>query len=189
MRKASQQGGGARPTITNISFRDKTNGWKLYGVKFGYQANYEITPFNREPYMRGFLKDLYLRPSCHDCAARQGKSGADITIADYWGIQITHPEFDDNKGVSAVLINTGKGLTAYKTILSQTESIASDYERIIQHNPCVVVSKPEPRQRDEFWQRFNKVGISAISEILPSSKYDKLLRSIKRFMQRITQQN
>lgn len=28
----------------------------------------------------------------------------DITIADYWGIEKVAPEFDDNKGVSLVLV-------------------------------------------------------------------------------------
>lgn len=33
--------------------------------------------------MKGFLANLYLRPSCHQCAAKFGKSGSDITIADF----------------------------------------------------------------------------------------------------------
>ena len=99
------------PVITGISFRDKTNGWKKYGFKICYaaskaaensvsksgnKANCEITPFKEDLLMKGFLKDIYLRPSCYHCAARQGKSGADISIADYWGIQSIHPEIDDD---------------------------------------------------------------------------------------------
>lgn len=33
----------------------------------------------------------------------------DITIADYWGIEKVAPEFDDNKGVSLVLVNNEAG--------------------------------------------------------------------------------
>ena len=123
---------GELPVITGISFRDKTNGWKKYGFKICYTAlkaaensvsksanivNSEITPFNEDIFMKGFLKNLYLRPSCYQCMARQGKSGADIAIADYWGIQRIHPELDDDKGVNLVLINTQKGQTYFDSPL------------------------------------------------------------------------
>ena len=42
----------------------------------------------------------------------------DIKIADYWGIEKAAPEFDDNKGVSLVLVNKEVGvhiLNAVKT--------------------------------------------------------------------------
>jgi hypothetical protein len=73
--------------IADIAFRDKTNGWKKYGFKIGYVASeatentvsksaidYKIEPFNENIFMRGFLKNLYLRPSCYACAAKSGKS-------------------------------------------------------------------------------------------------------------------
>ena len=105
--------------ITGISFRDKTWGWKKFGFRICYAAskaaentvsesasnvNCEITPFNEDIFMKGFLKNLYLRPSCYHCAARQGKSGADISIADYWGVNVFHAEIkDDDKGFGLVV--------------------------------------------------------------------------------------
>ena len=43
----------------------------------------------------------------------------DITIADYWGIENAAPEFDDNKGVSLVLINNDKGNKIFDAIKEQ----------------------------------------------------------------------
>lgn len=40
----------------------------------------------------------------------------DITIADYWGIEKAAPEFDDNKGVSLVLINNKIGDNAFEKV-------------------------------------------------------------------------
>lgn len=37
-------------------------------------------PLNKNIFLRGFLADLYLRPSCHICPAKSLKSGSDITI-------------------------------------------------------------------------------------------------------------
>lgn len=58
--------------------------------------------------MRGFLADLYTRPSCHACPAKQLKSGSDITLGDFWGIESLMPEIDDDKGVSAIIVNSDK---------------------------------------------------------------------------------
>ncbi|MEG1612253.1 MAG: Coenzyme F420 hydrogenase/dehydrogenase, beta subunit C-terminal domain, partial [Alistipes sp.] len=89
------------PVLTGISFRDKSTGWKKFGFlarKSASKAD-QNTVFLHETldknlYMEGFLKNLYLRPSCYACAARKGKSGSDITIADYWGIPA---DMDDDK--------------------------------------------------------------------------------------------
>ena len=33
--------------------------------------------------MRGFLSDIYLRPSCYECKCKNGVSHSDLTIADF----------------------------------------------------------------------------------------------------------
>lgn len=45
----------------------------------------------------------------------QSKLG-DITIADYWGIEKVAPEFDDDKGVSLVMINNEAGEKAFEKV-------------------------------------------------------------------------
>lgn len=59
--------------------------------------------------MRGFLSDIYLRPSCYECKCKNGVSHSDLTIADFWGIDRLMPDFDDDKGVGLVLVNTTSG--------------------------------------------------------------------------------
>ena len=58
--------------------------------------------------MKAFLSNLSLRPSCYACPAKVGKSGSDITIGDFWGIETALPEFDDDKGASLLFINNEK---------------------------------------------------------------------------------
>ena len=67
--------------------------------------------------MKGFLSDLYLRPSCYDCPSKCGKSECDITLGDFWEIQKILPYYDDDKGVSAVLIYNPELLEKVKGIL------------------------------------------------------------------------
>lgn len=168
------------PVITGISFRDKTNGWKKFGFKICYAAskaaensvsksanivNCEITPFKEDLFMKGFLKDLYLRPSCYHCVALQGKSGADISIADYWGVQSIHPEIDDDKGTGLVLINTKQGANYFNSIANQINSLTSSYDKAIMQNPCIVNSVKEPKRRHQFWQNYPISKIDCIEVV------------------------
>ena len=167
------------PVITGISFRDKISGWKKFGFKICYAAseaaensvsksanidNCEITPFNEDIFMKGFLKNLYLRPSCYQCMARQGKSGADIAIADYWGIQRIHPELDDDKGISVVLINTTKGDVLYQSCGIEKKQVS--YSDVVEHNRAMVASPYKEWYNTLFWYGFANKGTEAIDWLL-----------------------
>lgn len=97
-------------TIKSINFRDKCEGWKDFhftiNLNNGRALSYQ--PWNNL-YMRAFLCNLILRPSCYHCPSKSGKSGSDITIADFWQVENLLPNYNDNQGVNAVLINTTKG--------------------------------------------------------------------------------
>lgn len=191
------------PVITGISFRDKTHGWKKYGFKICYAAskaaensvsksantaNCEITPFNEDLFMKGFLKNLYLRPSCYHCAARQGKSGADVSIADYWGVQTIHPEIDDDKGTGLILISTEQGAKYYASVANQIEFLASSYDKAIRQNPCIVKSVAVPKYRDEFWSLYPKKHIETILPICNKMRPSIMVRCIniiKRIIKRL----
>ena len=96
----------------NILFRDKSPGWRNYNVTIKAENNDVLLTENhcKNAYMKAFLNDLILRPSCHKCPARLGSSGSDITLGDFWSINKVNPELDDNKGLSMVIINSSKGL-------------------------------------------------------------------------------
>lgn len=103
--------------------------------------------------MRIFLNDAALRPSCYGCKAKDGRSGSDLTIADFWGIARWHKEADDDKGTSAVLVHTSKGSKALDDCdISRWES---SREEVLASNPSLVRSvKPHPRRR-QFFERLD----------------------------------
>lgn len=55
------------------------------------------------------MNGLYLRPSCHNCKVKEHKSGSDIKVGDFWGVETIAPHLDDNLGISIVYVNTKKG--------------------------------------------------------------------------------
>lgn len=108
--------------IEGANFRDKEEGragWKGYRFKIFFSAKDpsgvpcrpELSEAGKAEnlFIRGFLSDFYSRPSCYCCPAREFRSGSDLTIGDFWGIGDLRPEFDDDRGVSAILVNTEKG--------------------------------------------------------------------------------
>ena len=185
------------PVITGISFRDKTNGWKNYGFLLRYAApeaasntafkpvadeHTFLQPSTDNPFMRGFLADVYLRPSCYACPAKSGKSGSDITIADAWGIDSFAQEHDDDRGACYVLENTAKG-TSYMSLFSFDRHVVG-IDFINRYNPSYSSSvKPYPK-RCQFFKQYTKrredMPISTIvHQVLTPTHIDKLKWSIK----------
>lgn len=106
----------AAKKISEVKFRDKSQSWKQYRFVLSYgdgeTATTQTSFYATDPYMRAFLSDLILRPSCHECRAKQGRSHSDITIADFWGVDREMPDMDDDKGTSLVWTGTEKGRQA-----------------------------------------------------------------------------
>lgn len=108
----------AKSPIGDIKFRDKTeSGWKKFrfvvrqksALKADKNSVLSSDIHYDNPFMRGFLSDIYLRPSCYECKCKNGVNHSDLTIGDYWAARVTDQDFDDDKGIGLVLVNTSKG--------------------------------------------------------------------------------
>ena len=102
---------------------------------------------------------------------------ADITLADYWGIEHFVPEMDDNEGSSFICGNTQKGEAFIKHLNIQMEQV--DYQKSIYYNSCIFKSSNEPVERQQFWSGYKCQGIKALLS-LKSKKQNILKRVIKR---------
>ncbi len=192
--------------ISNISFRDKSYGWKKYGLKvwgvpaisnvdsstvFKSGIKFEDAPvlfyesFHENIFMRAFLSDITLRPSCYRCPSKSGRSGSDITIADYWNIQNVAPEFDDDKGVGLVLINTEKGVLNYP--IENTDYIATSYDDCRRWNGGFKEQLAVPPQRSTFFKRLDKERsvISLIKRVTSESIIIRCKKNVKRILKRV----
>lgn len=143
--------------ISDIKFRSKRQGWKRFNFEISYAEDVKsvsLSAFHGDNhYMRAFLSDLILRPSCYNCKAKGGRSHSDITIADFWGIEKVFPNMDDDKGAGLLLINTEKGRNALNW--EEIISAETDYERVTPLNSAIVHSaKPHPK-RDSFFSKLD----------------------------------
>ena len=144
--------------IGDILFRDKAeSGWKKYRFvvrrKSASKADKNTvlsSDIHRDnAYMRGFLSDIYLRPSCYACKCKNGASHSDLTIADFWGINHVAPDFDDDKGVGLVLVNTSKGNDYFNRL--DMETLPSSLQVAQQYNGGFNEhTKPHPKRAKFF---------------------------------------
>lgn len=151
--------------IKNINFRRKDiEGWSNYNVNFKYNDLEENENVKNEKYMQLFLKDLTLRDSCYSCNFKKEKRISDITVADYWGIKHIDPEINDEKGLSAVLINSLKGEELFEKIKDNIFYKLQSIEGITKYNPSFIKSSKYNLKRDEFFKDLDNTSIEELYE-------------------------
>ena len=141
--------------IIDISFRNKKDGWKNYYFMIKTENRriyYEKASENI--YMNGFLKDLYLRPSCYDCKFKTLKRASDITLADFWGIEKVMPEMYDENGVSLCWSSSEKGSKILAEVLKQMLYEEVNLQEAVKHNPSAIKSVNIHKNRDKFFKAF-----------------------------------
>jgi len=146
----------AEAKTRKVFFRNKDNGWKKYSIKFlFYNEKKYMQTVDNDLFMRAFLSDICLRPSCYQCNFKSILRQSDITIADFWGIQYVAPEMDDDKGTSLVLLNSCKGLEIFEKIKLELKYSQVDVKTAIKYNPSAIRSSCKNKRRDKFFNSLN----------------------------------
>lgn len=148
--------------LESYTFRYKKKGWRGYNVKVKYKTgNIKVNTPAIRIYATIFASDLALRPSCYKCQFTNIKRTSDITIGDFWGIEKTRPEIDDNKGLSLILVNTPKGKYIFDKIKGKLDVWESNTDDCLQPNLQHPTKMPE--KRELFWQEYYKYGFNFIA--------------------------
>lgn len=141
----------ANSEIKSIYFRDKILGWRNFSLTFNFVNGERISrPLTNDSYMRAFLRNLSLRPSCYNCAFKGTERHGDLTLADFWGIQNVLPQMDDDKGTSLVLINTEKGRALLEAVSERVVCENVDLNAAIRYNSAATRSVEMPKRRGGF---------------------------------------
>lgn len=141
---------------TNIYFRNKDRGWKQFSMKFTYSENSYCETLRGDQMMKAFLKNRCLRPSCYNCSFKNINRQSDITLADYWGISNVHPEMDDDKGTSLLILNSDKGKAIFEQIKDNTLHLKSDLNIAVKYNSAMIKSVANNKYRDKFMNNLDK---------------------------------
>ena len=162
--------------IVGINFRDKSNldGTAAYNITFKFSDDSVLSvPYTKDLYMNGFLKDLYIRKSCSMCKFAQTSRKGDISLGDFWGYNAIDKKRDVSQGISAVLINTDKGMNIFEKIKTHISFIKPvDIASIVSGNP--ILSGPfKPHKNRERFMKEMKESKECISDIIKNNLENK----------------
>lgn len=144
-------------SIQSIEFRNKSEGWKQFGLLIEYDDQTILYQNHKEnPFMRLFLSNICLRPSCHDCKFKKFPRVSDITIGDCWGIQNFMPDMDDDQGTSVILLNSQKGETLFSDISSKLKVKKAQLDVVLPPTADSRISVLPHRNRNKFFQLLKK---------------------------------
>lgn len=183
--RGQQDAQGAKPSAINL--RCKQTGWPGYSIRFDY-SYYEpySSPNSQDPYLRGFVGNLYLRPSCYDCKFKGSTRQSDFTLADYWGVWEQLPEYHDGMGTSLVLLHTHKARNLWKKISEGMRYLEVDSSLALTGNPSAIVSGSLPENRSEFFERYkNEDFQTLIDELAPKKPTATPPSFVKRLLSRV----
>lgn len=149
-----------------------TGMWQVSGrsniTDFGWHDHVETLCFeNGKSTSSRVFKELFyghtvLRPSCYECPYKSVIHPGDITIADYWGIEKAAPEFDDNKGVSLVLVNNEAGEKIFEKVKKRLIWKQTKLEDSMQ--PPLKAPFPKPDNREQFWSDFENKSFEYVAK-------------------------
>lgn len=146
--------------IGGIFFRDKRLGWKKFSFvlniivqkRHNHIRNIQLSQsLRKNPYLKGFIHNLYLRPSCYNCPVKKLKSGSCITIGDFWGVNSIIPGIDDDSGVSAIIINSKNA----EHLIADLQLEKVDFKDLCRCNSAISKSSTRNPFSDYFWQLSN----------------------------------
>ena len=173
-------------SFESVNFRDKSSGWSGYSVLLRFDGGKFIKVHHgQSKYMRLFLSSVCQNSSCDNCHYRKLPRIADVTLGDYWGISKLHPEMNDNKGTSVVLLNTEHGKELFASVVGRVVQCESKLEYAIAGNPCIVHSGKQHPKRAEFFANLDKYPLDELVKIYtpcPSMMKRLFLRIRKMFL-------
>mgnify|MGYP002710775919 CR=1 FL=1 len=132
---------------------------------------------SHNPFMKGFLSNITIRPSCSLCPAKGGRSQSDISMADFWGISEVDSTFDDDKGTSLILLNTEKGVSFFNNITLRQRSFS--YDIALKYNEGLREGSYYHPRRDFFFSNFPNT--KSVIALLTESQIPTLSMQISRY--------
>lgn len=131
--------------VTDFRFRDKSKGWKLFGKMTAVDGQNKQSERFFEPeessYYQLFLNGYTYRENCYSCPYAGGYRPGDLTIGDFWGIEVVQPELlkqnggplDEEKGISCLIVNTDRGMMLLKSA-PEIRLYESSFEKAKKYN-------------------------------------------------------
>lgn len=158
--------------VYDFAFRDKSRGQGMNA-----RINYYDSKNNKKvvykdghliSFFHYFLQMETYRENCYSCPYAGPKRVSDITIGDYWGVYNVHANemknsnMSNSKGVSCVLINTGKGKEVFNHVQDRLNMFESTFENVAKYNMQLKKPSEYTGQRQKLFDSYRQAGYEEI---------------------------
>lgn len=190
-------------SVIGYSFRDKKKGWGMNGRLDLQFADKKVKSFyipaRLASYNTLFLDGDTYRENCYSCKYAGALRPADLTIGDYWGIEVEHPEllkkkqYEEHYGISCILANTDKGIMVCEGINNQILA-ESTFEKVSNKNGQLKEPSRKSIKRDYVLDLYTQNGYRNLDmwfqnsyrrQIMVHSVYNVLPRTIRAKIKRL----
>lgn len=160
--------------IVQVRAKSKELGWRKLTYKFTLADGRDILqPLEECNFQKGYVHaKCYCRPSCYDCKFKGYPRIADITLADFWGIQSKPLLMDKNLGTSLVMVNSLKGKKFFDGVKSKLNFESVSLKEAEKGNGALFHSLVSRVNREKFFEDLDRLPFNQLSE-----KYFKSLNT------------
>lgn len=168
--------------IIGVNFKGKRIAWDKPELVLDYANGSSVSkPLYSDNYVMSFEHRLANRRSCMRCVHRCGKSGADLTIGDFWGIDVNYPNLYSRMGVSLVVVRSKKGESLLRAARLDCHEV--DYAKAYAYNPALEYDNSASIARRNIFFRLVRVLPIGLSDLF--SRFDIVLKSnVRIFLRR-----
>ena len=170
--------------VVSIRFRCKDESWHNHSVRYDFQdGSHCIRRFYDNDYFIAFLQGLSVPSGCSRCPFKGVERPTDLTLGDFWGVEIFHPEWDDDKGISLVMIHSERGQNLFESIRPDLQCHEITAEEAVAQNPAIIHNFPRHPKADYFLEHLESTDFQKlVKRCLRPSFFARFRHFLCRFM-------
>ncbi len=155
-----------------VSFRKKTDKTKEYSLFIEFENGKTFNEsIKNNFYLRGFVNNLFLRPSCYNCEIKNNAYKSDITLADYWGAEDVFEKEEVEKGISLVITHSEKGKKELAILQTSAFMIEVNKEAALKKNQSYYKKAKINSLTKNFMKDIKKQDIDKVLKKYCSSEF------------------
>ena len=154
--------------VIYIKDKNKEIGWRTLTNKVVFENGRVIYDSKDKNLFRLCYMDLGVasRPSCHNCKFKGFPRIADISVADFWGVEkYLNKDYDNDLGTSLILINSQKGDTYFDEKVKKSLCYQEiPFDTILDGNPALTITYKSPTNIDriQFYKDLDNVNFEKL---------------------------
>ena len=155
--------------IVYIKAKNKDHGWRSLARKVVFDnGKVYYGEGHEDPYRRGYHLNYFERPCCYDCKFKGLPRIADISLADFWGIEKIDKTLDGNVGTSMIMINTDTGNRFFSGVKNKMELKEFDSQIAFRGNFSVIMGDccraPKGYDREQMFSDMDTMRFDKLAE-------------------------